>query len=213
LVAGVVRLTSRARILASVLLISLLSIVWALVAQQASATSKPALARTTTQTHIYQAFSGSGRPSVRITSILRGSCWSDSLAAGRDDAWRCMSGNYIFDPCFSSPKAQGVVLCVVSPWNRSGVEIVLTKRLPNPYAGRPSTTGLPWAIQTFTGLKCELATGSTTAVGSRRANYGCNSNEWLWGAPLRSSEPWMIYAAAVDAKHLSKRVKIAVAWF
>jgi len=43
-----------------------------------------------------------------------------------------MSGNYIFDPCFSSPKAQGVVLCVVSPWSRSGVEIVLTKRLPNP---------------------------------------------------------------------------------
>ena len=208
-----VRLTSRARILASVFLISLLSIVWALVAQPASATSKPALAGTTTQTHIYQAFSGSGRPTVRITSILRGSCWSSSLAAGRDDAWRCMSGNYIFDPCFSSPKAQGVVLCVVSPWSRSGVEIVLTKRLPNPYAGRPSTTGLPWAIQTSAGLRCGFVTGGTAALRGGRANYGCNSNEWLWGAPFRSSEPWMIYAAAVDAKRLSKRVKIAVAWF
>jgi hypothetical protein len=124
-----------------------------------------------------------------------------------------VSGNYIFDPCFNSPKAQGVVLCVVSPWSKSGVEIVLTKRLPKPYGGRPSTMGPPWAIQTFTGLRCGFVTGATTAIGDRRANYGCNSNEWLWGSPFRNSEPWTIYAAAVDAKHLSKRVKIAVAWF
>jgi len=194
-------------------LISLLSIVWALVAQPASATSKPALAGTTTQTHIYQAFSSSGRPTVRITSILRGSCWIGSLAAGRDDAWRCMSGNYIFDPCFSSSKAQGVVLCVESPWSTSGVEIVLTKRLPNPYAGRPSTTGLPWAIQTSTGLRCGFVTGGTAALRGGRANYGCDSNQWLWGSPFRSSKPWTIYIAPFNAKHLSKRVKIAVAWF
>ena len=210
---GVASPTSRVRMLASVLLFSLLSIVWALVAQPASATSRPAFARTTTQTHIYQAFSSSGTPTVRITSILRGSCWNESLAAGRNDAWRCMSGNDIFDPCFSSPKAQGVVLCIMSPWSATGVEIVLTKRLPSSFAGRPSTAGLPWAIQTFTGLKCEFATGATMVIGGRRANYGCNSNEWLWGAPSRSWEPWMIYAAVVDAKHLSKRVKIAVAWF
>lgn len=196
----------------SLLCAALLSLVAAL-AFPASATSEPAVARPATQTRIFEAFSGSGRPTVFIASIIRGSCWTSSLAEHRDDAWRCMSGNYIFDPCFSSAKAQGVVLCIVAPWASTAVEIVLTKPLPKPYGGRPSTAGLPWAIETATGLKCTMATGATTAIGNRRANYGCDANEWLWGAPLRGSEPWTIYAAPVTAKHLSKLVKIAVAWF
>jgi hypothetical protein len=32
-------------------------------------------------------------------------------------------------------------------------------------------------------------------------------------SPFRSSEPWTIYIAPFSSKHLSKRVKIAVAWF
>ena len=121
---------------------------------------------------------------MRITSILRGSCWSSSLAAGRDDAWRCMRGNYIFDPCFSSPKAQGVVLCVVSPWSKSGVEIVLTKRLPNPYAGRPSTTGLPWAIQTSAGLRCGFVTRRHGCATGRASQLRLRQQRMVVGVSL-----------------------------
>ncbi len=167
-----------------------------------------------TKTIIYQAFTASGKPTIHVTRTVRGYCWIGSVAAARNDAWRCLSDNDLYDPCFSSSKARGIVLCVSVPWTRSGVKIKLTRRLPKPYAGKPSTKGLPWGIKTTTGLRCVLATGGTTAIGRVRANYGClNSKEWLWGSPARKSEPWTIYIAPFNAKKLSARAKIAVAWF
>jgi hypothetical protein len=167
-----------------------------------------------TETHIYEAFTASGKAAIHITKTVDGYCYMGSLAAVRDDAWRCLSGNYLYDPCFSSHKAKGIVLCVSLPWQRSGVEIKLTEPLPKPYAGKPSTSGLPWGIETTAGLKCVFATGGTTAIGGVRANYGCTrGNEWLWGSPSRKSEPWTIYIAPFDANKLSTRAKIAVAWF
>jgi hypothetical protein len=166
-----------------------------------------------TQTHIYEAFTASGKAAIGVSETVHGYCYIGSLAAARDDAWRCISGDYLYDPCFSSHKAKGIVLCLGAPWQRSGVEIKLTKPLPKPYAGNPSTSGLPWGIETAAGLKCVMATGGTTAIRGVRANYGCTSNEWLWGSPSRKSQPWTIYIAPFDAKKLSTRAKIAVAWF
>jgi hypothetical protein len=167
-----------------------------------------------TKTHIYEAFTATGKAAIHITKTMDGSCYIGSFAAARDDAWRCLSGNDLYDPCFSSDRAKGIVLCVVAPWQRSGVKIKLTKPLPKPYAGKPSTSGLPWGIETTAGLKCVFATGGTTAIGGVRANYGCaTSKEWLWGSPSRKLQPWTIYIAPFDAKKLSTRAKIAVAWF
>jgi hypothetical protein len=166
-----------------------------------------------TKTHIYEAFTASGKAAIHITKTVHGYCYIGSLAAARDDAWRCISGNGLYDPCFSSHKAKGIVLCVFAPWQRSGVEIKLTKRLPKPYAGKPSTSGLPWGIETTAGLKCLFATGGTAAIGHDRANYDCTNNQWLWGSPSRKSQPWTIYIAPLTAKKLSTRAKIAVAWF
>ncbi len=164
-----------------------------------------------TETRIYEAFTASGKPAIHITKTLKGSCNSGSFVADRDDAWRCDNG---YDPCFSSHKAKGFVLCPSVPWQRSGVEIKLTKPLPKPHAGKPSTAGLPWGIETTAGLKCVFATGGTAAIHGVRANYGCTTgNDWLWGSPARKSQPWTIYIAPFDAKKLSARAKIAIAWF
>jgi hypothetical protein len=167
-----------------------------------------------TKTIIYRAFAASGKPAIHVTKTVRGFCWEGSLAAARDDAWRCLSGNGIYDPCFSSGKARGIVLCVPEPWKKSGVKIKLTRPLPKPYAGKPSTNGLPWGIETTSGLRCVAATGATAAIGHVRANYGCLTGEdWLWGSPSRKSEPWTIYIAPLNARKLSARVKVAIAWF
>ena len=166
-----------------------------------------------TKTHIFEAFTASGKAAIHITKTVDGYCYIGSLAAARDDAWRCIGGNGLYDPCFSSHKRKGIVLCVSAPWQRSGVEIKLTKRLPKPYAGKPSTSGLPWGIETTARLKCLFATGGTAAIGRIRANYGCTNNQWLWGSPSRKSQPWTIYIAPLTAKKLSARTKIAVAWF
>jgi hypothetical protein len=180
----------------------------------ASASGQERAGGSRTKTAIYRAFTASGKPAIHVTKTVRGFCWEGSLAAARNDAWRCLSGNDIFDPCFSSGKARGFVLCVLAPWTRSGVRMKLTRRLPKPFAGKPSTRGLPWGIKTTSGLKCVFATGATAAIGHVRANYYClNSDEWLWGSPSRKSELWTIYIAPLTARKLSARVKVAFAWF
>lgn len=170
-----------------------------------------------TKLTIYEPFTSSGAPSVRVTSTIRGHCWTGSLATRRGDAWRCMSGNFIDDPCFSSTSATGVVLCpATGPWSSAAIEIRLTRSLPRKYGnkGKPSTAGLPWALVTTSGWKCVLATGATTVVDGRRANYACRgTKDWLWGAPMRRREPWRIDAASVSARKLSRTVSISAAWF
>jgi hypothetical protein len=106
------------------------------------------------------------------------------------------------------------VLCPLFPWKTSGVKIKLTKRLPKPDPGKPSTSGFPWGIQTTSGEKRAMVTGATNAIGRVRANYSCaDSKDFLWGSPSRKSQPWTIYSAPLNATKLTHRVKISVAWF
>ena len=169
---------------------------------------------TRTRTHIYEAFTASGAPAVHVKSTVRGECNGGSAATDRDDAWRCFSGNDVYDPCFSSSKAKGIVLCPTGPGSSSAVKIKLTARLSDGNRGKPSKSGAPWAVETTSGTKCELNTGATTIVDHRRANYFCeHSTSVLWGSPSRESEPWTIYSAPATATKLTRKVKISVAWF
>jgi len=177
----------------------------------------PALASAKrTRAVVYEAFASSGKPAHRVQRTLRGSCYVGAQSVNRDDAWRCTSGNELFDPCFSSAQAKGVVLCPSTPLSGSVTEIKLTKGLPTAMAdkGKPSTSGVPWALETTTGLKCVIDTGATNAIGRTRANYGCTKGtDWLWGDPARKTEPWTISIAPLNARRLKQRVGIAEAWF
>jgi hypothetical protein len=170
-----------------------------------------------TRATLFEPFTEAGLPASSPRKTIRGSCWTGSLASSRADAWRCMSGNEIVDPCFSSNEARGFVLCSASgPWARGLLEIKLTKKLPTSYANKtkPSTVGLPWALETTSGWRCELATGATDVLHGKRLNYFCDGTErGLWGAPARGTQPWHIYAALPTAKSLSSQVKIRSAWF
>jgi hypothetical protein len=170
-----------------------------------------------TRATIFRPFTSSGKPAAPVSATVRGYCWTGSLASDRSDGWRCMAGNEIIDPCFSSAKARGMVLCSANgPWSSSLVEIKLTKQLPGNYAnrGKPSTAGLPWALLTTSGWKCEMDTGATAVVDGVRLNYFCaGTKEGLWGSPSRKLQPWRIYAAPSSAKTLRRRVGISFAWF
>jgi hypothetical protein len=174
-----------------------------------------ALAGTTkTQAHIYEPFTSSGKPAVHVSSTVRGSCNGGSAAIDRDDAWRCFTGNFIYDPCFSSSKAKGIVLCPTGPGSTSAVEIKLTAKLTFGDKAKPSTSGTPWAVETTSGLKCLISTGATSVIDHRRANYFCGKGKnVLWGSPSRKSEPWTIYSAPATATKLTQTVKLSVAWF
>jgi hypothetical protein len=44
-----------------------------------------------------------------------GNCWTNSIAVNRSDAWRCMLGNRIYDPCFEATGQTRQVICGANP--------------------------------------------------------------------------------------------------
>jgi hypothetical protein len=181
----------------------------------AAAMPSAAAARLRTSTTIFEPFRNDGTPTVTVQH-KRGYCWTGSLAINRYDAWRCLVGNFISDPCFSSDIATGYVVCPNGLIN-GGIEIRLTRGLPYKYgdSGNPSTRALPWNIQTLSGRHYVILTGTTTVIDGQRANYGCVSRgcaSALWGGPRRHTEPWTILWAPFNATNLNQLVKIRRAW-
>ncbi len=185
-----------------------------LVLGAGAASAFAASAGGSTRAHIYRAFTASGAPAIKVKKTVNGSCFSGSSAINRNDAWRCMSGNFLYDPCFSSGKAHGFVLCPAAAWKRSGIKLKLTKSLPNKLRdkNKPSTSGMPWAILTTSGLRCAIDTGATGTFHHLRANYSCRGGKWLYGSPDRKHEPWTIQAGSAHPKKLQK-LAIKTAWF
>jgi hypothetical protein len=64
-----------------------------------------------TAVHIYAPFGMSEAPVLPIARTVTGYCWTSSNATDRTDAWRCMTGNYIYDPCFAASRVAHFVLC------------------------------------------------------------------------------------------------------
>jgi hypothetical protein len=184
-----------------------------IIARSAQATATAA----STRVVVVAGFTVGGRPAMRITHTVRGSCFSTSDAAPRDDAYRCMSGNELFDPCLAPPRsvrAGKVVVCPTDPFRDTGIEIRLTRRLPHNTQPAPSDRGVPFAIRLTNGCEAMLDTGATATIGRTRANYYCaRTRQVLWGAPSRRGRLWTIWSAPATARRLLRRVSIAQAWF
>jgi hypothetical protein len=174
-----------------------------------------ACAQAGTGVTVYQAFTPHGSVTLHTRS-RSGYCPSGSEAAPRRDAWRCFSGNLVLDPCFSSTRDRGIVVCPEAPWLKDAVKIHLTKPLAQANANHsaPSQSLRPWALELSNGLRCLFAEGATDSVEGQRLNYFCGSNskEGLWGLPNRASTPWTILIAPFQATSLSARVAIDHAW-
>jgi hypothetical protein len=184
------------------------------VAAAVVAVPASAVARTTTTATIFHAFKADGTPTLHTRS-KSGSCFTGALTINRSDAWRCIVGNFLFDPCFSSALAPGKVICPNAQVN-GGIEIRLTKGLPRAMGDhrRPSLRDQPWNIQLTNGRHCVFSSGASNFVNGLRLNYFCGSSGklGLWGFPTRKTEPWTILSGPSTAKHLHARSAIRRAW-
>jgi hypothetical protein len=176
----------------------------------AAALVATASAASHTKAIIYHAFTASGQPAFHVSKTQNGKCFASSSETNRNDAWRCLTGNFLHDPCFSSSAAPGIVLCPDHPWGSSGIEIRLTKALSGGHTKKPSTKGLPWAMQTTSGLKCVFQGMGPFVSHTVFADYACQGGTWLWNKPNRGSQPWTIKAGG---KMPSLTVQVKKAWF
>jgi hypothetical protein len=143
------------------------------------------------------------------TPVERGSCFADSIAAPyRADAWRCMIGNAISDPCFTMPsavQASGTpsslpqLLCGANPATAdtsSTFVLQLTKKLPQ--SEMPSgtiPTNWAWVVQLNDGTICTPFTGTRPfSKTGEVATYSCNGavsgEDLIFGDLNNSGDAW-----------------------
>lgn len=175
-----------------------------------------------TQVRIVRLFDGLGRlnPGTRLLSFATGTCGSGSIADLRGDAWRCIAGNSLMDPCFVDPSGRfPLLLCLPAPWASSAVLFRLTAPLPQQYANHGTPGGpFPWSLRLSTGDQCTLITGATTTLGSLRLNYGCTATTSVYGTVLRTHQPWTVLlwrgpGPAPQRVSQLTRVAVRVAWY
>lgn len=155
------------------------------------------------------------------TSSVSGYCWTNSIAAPyRTDAWRCMVGNSIQDPCFTA--ASGSVFCPENPANNAGLLIKLTKPLPAPESVT-STGNWAWRLELANGVFCEPFTGTRPFIDGQMGTYSCaagtdNQNLMLMGDLNASSSVWTAEEAVITQSgnnysiSSSSTVPVEIAW-
>jgi hypothetical protein len=164
------------------------------------------------------------RPGVPSGAPRSGECWTDSSAVSKSGAWRCMVGNEIYDPCFSSGSLIGAVICDANPAKDSaGFVLKLTKPLPGSFSRTPAVSR-PWLVKLADGTTCEIETGTTALVAGLEVPYGCSDSQLCSanGCPhmtgltgnFRRDRVWMAdkitFSSSDRALRLIKRRRVAV---
>jgi hypothetical protein len=154
------------------------------------------------------------QPPQTASRSVTGDCFSSSLAATRPDAWRCISGNEILDPCFSLPGSSSAVVCVRDPRDSNSFATLNLTR-PLPAAAPPGRETHPWFLQLADGTVCNFFTGATGGIGGERLNYGC-SDRWDIVGMTQAGTPWTAREVLLAPRSLnvldSATVKVAIVW-
>jgi hypothetical protein len=133
--------------------------------------------------------------------VVTGNCdMGESLAVDRTDAWRCIVGNEIYDPCFSLTAHATSVICDATPAKPVGFTVRLSKPLPT---HMPAQGKQAWMLKLGDGTICGMLTGATGGVAGQRLNYGCTNHNYVLGNPQAQGKIWY----AIEVK-LPKQPKI-----
>jgi hypothetical protein len=172
-----------------------------------------AVAPTTTAVHIYAPYSEDNKPTVSVTKTVAGECFTGSIISHRSDAWRCIDGNELQDPCFAAALNSRTVICPQhGPWG-AAIRLTLTKDLPtaNNVSSEP-TTPPAWALELTNGARCLFVAGATSIVADLRYNYQCTEGLILYGNENRSTDSWTIFGRHGSTGQLIPQ-NIASIWF
>jgi hypothetical protein len=164
-----------------------------------------------TQVIAYEPWAVNGlAPGIQVASTVKGSCWISSGVSDRPDAYRCLTGNNLLDPCFASQyvSSPGQVACA-DPSPESVTVINLTKPLPP--AALPGQQPNPWLLDLANGQQCYGFIGSANEVGGMPVRFACSPRANLFGNPQDSNGTWTIFYQARPGSSL-RLVPIAKAY-
>jgi hypothetical protein len=112
-------------------------------------------------------------PSLIRSTAREGRCWTTSIASPRAGAWRCMSGNSIYDPCFEPAGKGNAVVCGADPSeHKNGFTLTLTEPLPHEKVP-PLKAPRPWIVELADGSRCRPYTGTMPLVAGLAISYYC----------------------------------------
>src|SRR5581483_11392604 len=169
---------------------------------------------------IFMLYTGQLNPTLQIVDQVSGSCFAGSLAdPGRSDAYRCSSGNRIYDPCFLAAADLSAAACVQAPWTNEATWLSLTDALPPRNQNRPPLLeAAPWGLELATGAFCSVAsTGAGGAIAGERINYSCafadgSDAGQVVGEIDRSQANWRVFLTGTDPWVIGQ-TDVAVAWY
>jgi len=151
------------------------------------------------------------QPNVVINDIKAGECTEQSRRIAREDAWRCVVNEAIFDPCFVKPFGdRRTAICIDSPWAIKATQINVSYLLDNHnHATLDMSRALPFALELTNHDQC-LRVESKESIDGLPINYHCDSGSVLIGPVLRCQSEWTVLQARKEGVSSSK---IIIAWF
>lgn len=152
-------------------------------------------------------FGGELKSVVDIAGEYTGSCFSQSAASSRPDAFRCIIDNAIQDPCFAPADASVVVVCPVGPEgpvNRINLDAPVTFAAEQDHLS-------PWLIELDNGASCGPYTGAMTSIGDLTPTYGCTDGVNVLGPIDTSSALWTVQIDDPSSTVL-RQAHVLVAW-
>jgi hypothetical protein len=196
-----------------VLLVLLAGVVPALLTACSSAAPPPAALTATRQVHVSPVSAdGSPERGFRTTQTVPGaSCEAGSEAIGQ--AYRCVAGNSLFDPCWAARAAAPTVLCLPFPWSVTDVRLEVGAPL-TAIPAEPATNE-PWGVELASGQRCVLLQGAHSQFAGRVIDYYCNSGLSLLRGLSRAAPVWRAASVTGSAgkQALGPSEQIKIAWF
>lgn len=153
---------------------------------------------------------------LSVVQEIEGHCWTGSLMTVRPDAWRCMEGDLIHDPCFSESDTDASVICPLRPpGHMTGAKMNLTEPLPVSYGHQDEDPSSVWFLELADGTTCILTTGATAVIGGERVNYTCSDGWWVVGLP-EVDTVWTVHRVLMspdsDQPTAEAEAAVATAW-
>ena len=154
-------------------------------------------------------FSPDGAPAAGVAAHRSGSCFTTSITVARRNAYRCLAGNDLLDPCFARSRAAKNVFCYAGPWSKA-IRLHLTKSLASTvHSTTPLRVTRAWAISLSGGRRCIATGGTTQVVRGVPLSYRCGAVGSAGLHPSHRALRTALFSGRNGALH---NVDVAVEW-